>query len=143
MRSPSASSSSARWTRVRSPPPFPGQIEETDVESDQVVEIHRPAIAKPLLIGGVHAREPAIHHRERRLLEFLRRDAVVLETRDARARAGRGEALVLRSGALEKVAQNGALIVGVVDHEILGIAQELGVPAKDAHAGAVEGPQPD
>ncbi len=119
------------------------QIEEAHREPDQIVEIHRAPLTERLLVAGVHLRQPPVHDGECRLREFLRPHRLVLEPRDPPARHGRSQALVLGARSFQEIAKDRALIVGVVDDEVLGIAQELRVASQDPNAGAVKGAQPD
>ncbi len=119
------------------------QLEETHGEPDEIVEVHGAAITERLLVGAVDLGHAPIDHGERGLLELLRPHALVLQPRDAGSRGRRSQVPVLGPRPLEQIAQNGALVVRIVDHEVLGVAQKLGVASQDPHAGGVEGAQPD
>ena len=119
------------------------QLEQAHRVSEQVVEVHRPAGAERLLIAFVDLDEPPIHRGERGLLILLRTDPLVLELGDPRSGRRGGQALVLRPHSLQELAQDRALVVGVVDHEILGIPEKLRVTAEDPNARGVEGSEPD
>ena len=110
--------------------------------SDQVVEVQRPAVPERLLIAGVDRGEFSVDRRERRLLELLRSQSLVLQPGNAPARPAGGQAPVLGTRPVQQLPQKGALIVGVVDHEILGIPEELRVAAQDAHTRGVKRAEP-
>ena len=117
-------------------------LEQVDRDHDQVVEVHRARRDQAALVLGVGLGQDLVPGRLGLGGERLVVDQLVLQVRDLR---GHHLGRVLLGVELELAAgqRHQPLGVGlVVDGERGGVAEALGLPAQDPHAGGVEGHDP-
>lgn len=112
--------------------------------ADQVVEIHRVRVAQALLVDLVGAGDDL--HAEiiaRRFYILLRRDKRILRTGDLVQHSLGRHVFLGNVQLLQDIFHQSALVVGVVDCKVRGIAEALAVPAQNTRAGRVKGRRPD
>jgi len=118
------------------------ELEQRDREHDQVVEVHRPGLGKPPLVGRVRLGERLLQVGAGPVRRGLVVDQLVLHRAHLRGERARRVALGVEV-ELPADQRHEPLGVGlVVDGEAAGEPQPLRLPAQDAHTGAVEGHHP-
>ena len=114
------------------------RLEEVDRDHDQVIEVHRAGREQAALVLAVRLGQHLVPGRLRAGRERLVVDQLVLQVRDLGGHLLRRELLGVE---LEFAADQRHQALGVrlvVDGKRRGIAEPLGLPAQDAHAGRVE-----
>ncbi len=110
--------------------------------NQQVVEVHGVGGAQAALQFGVDLRGLALLGVRRLLQHLVRAHHGVLGRRDLAADHVDGEVLLVYVQALHDLAHHAARIVVIVDGELAGVAQQVGVLAQHAHAHGVERAHP-
>ena len=120
--------------------------EEAHGVVEQVVEIHGPGGEEPLGVELVYLRNlphAGIAGAAVALGEELRGEQLVARGVQPGEDGFGGIDLVVQVQLADYGLHDGEAVRSVVDGEVAGVAQAVGVPAEYAHAGGVEGAGPD
>ncbi len=117
-------------------------LEQEDGAHQQVVEVESPGRGQLGLVGAVDAGGLDLEVAARPGGEGRRVEQLVLGRAHHVHDLGGGQALVVDAGRLHRPAHGREPIGLVVDHEVGGDADRVAIPAEDAGAHGVEGPQP-
>ncbi len=119
-------------------------VEEPHRMQEQVIEVHR--------VGGLERRSEAFVHRGGGLHHQVERAGArqlvglhhpVLGPADDPRDGARGHLLLVVPQVVEQPADEGVAVVLIVDRELPGEAEDLGLAAEESGAQAVEGPDPE
>jgi hypothetical protein len=118
------------------------QLEHGHRPHQQVVEVHRVRLEHPALVEAVGLADHLLERPAPCLLVGLRVDQLVLRVRDPRADRPRWIALGVDLELLEAALQHPQRVGLVVDRELAGVAEPLGLDPQQPGAGGVEGHHP-
>ena len=105
---------------------------------EQVVEVHRPGGMQSALVLGVHLGVLAVEDVLGAGGGCGRVDELVLPEADRALHAARREPLAVEAEVADHVAGQASRVRLVVDRELAGVAEQVGMGPQDAHAGRVE-----
>ena len=117
-------------------------LEEVDRDHDQVVEVHRAGLEQAALVLTVGLGQGLFPRGLRAGGEGLVVDQLVLQVRHLGGHGLRRELLGVELELPADQRHQALRIRLIVDGERRGVAEPLGLPAQDAHAGRMEGHHP-
>ena len=112
--------------------------EQLDGVGEQVVEVHRPGLEQTGLVLGIDVGVLAVEDVLRPAVRLVGVDQLVLPEADDRVHAAWREPLCVEAEIADDVAGEPVRVGGVVDRELAGVAERIGVGSQDAHARRVE-----
>ena len=118
------------------------ELEQVDRADQQVVEVHRVHAVQLALVVGVDVGDGLLEVGADELAVVVGRAQLVLGVRDLRLHRARREALGVDREVVQALLDQAARVGGVVDRELAGVAEPVGVRAQHAGAGGVEGHHP-